>query len=103
MAIAEAGREGEVRYFGEVDASDTSMRRVIQRIAAKFDRIHLCYEAGSHVRPYAATLTATHGCATRSAPAIACCPIRPQTRNSQPRTLASAGAEAGHSILSESD
>lgn len=22
------------------------MRRVIQRIAAKFDRIHLCYEAG---------------------------------------------------------
>ncbi|MCA0022882.1 MULTISPECIES: IS110 family transposase [unclassified Mesorhizobium] len=46
MAIAEAGREGEVRFFGEVDASDTSMRRVIQRIAAKFDRIHLCYEAG---------------------------------------------------------
>ncbi|ARP67298.1 IS110 family transposase [Mesorhizobium sp. WSM1497] len=46
IAIAEAGREGEVRFFGEVDASDTSMRRVIQRIAAKFDRIHLCYEAG---------------------------------------------------------
>ncbi|TIP82106.1 MAG: IS110 family transposase, partial [Mesorhizobium sp.] len=46
VAIAEAGREGEVRFFGEVDASDTSMRRVIQRIAAKFDRIHLCYEAG---------------------------------------------------------
>ncbi|MGX9120218.1 integrase core domain-containing protein [Mesorhizobium sp. BHbsci] len=30
---------------------------------------------GSHVRPYAATLTATHGCATRPAPAIACCSI----------------------------
>ncbi|MET3594486.1 transposase [Mesorhizobium shonense] len=46
IAIADAGREGEVRFFGEVDASDTSMRRVIQRIAAKFDRVHFCYEAG---------------------------------------------------------
>lgn len=46
IAIADAGREGEVRFFGEVDASDPSMRRVIQRIAAKFDRAHFCYEAG---------------------------------------------------------
>lgn len=46
IAIADAGRDGEVRFFGEVDASGTSMRRVIQRIAAKFDRIHFCYEAG---------------------------------------------------------
>jgi len=33
IAIADAGREGEVRFFGEVDASGASMRRVIQRIA----------------------------------------------------------------------
>ena len=46
VAIAADGREGEVRFFGEVDASVTSMRRVIQRIAAKFDRVHFCYEAG---------------------------------------------------------
>lgn len=46
IAIADAGREGEVRFFGEVDASNTSMRRVIQRIATKFDRVHFCYEAG---------------------------------------------------------
>jgi transposase len=46
IAIANSGREGEVRFFGEVDASDTSMRRVIQRIAAKFDRVYFCYEAG---------------------------------------------------------
>jgi len=41
-AIAESGRDGEVRYIGEVEASDASMRRVIQRIAAKFDRVHFC-------------------------------------------------------------
>jgi transposase len=46
IAVAEAGRDGEVRFWGEVDASGTSMRRIIQRIAAKFDRIHFCYEAG---------------------------------------------------------
>ncbi|WP_036260261.1 IS110 family transposase [Mesorhizobium sp. WSM3224] len=46
IAVADAGREGEVRFFGEVDASDMSMRRVVQRIAAKFDRVYFCYEAG---------------------------------------------------------
>ncbi|XRZ45475.1 IS110 family transposase [Bradyrhizobium ganzhouense] len=46
VAIADAGREGEVRFFGEVDASPTNMRRVIGRIANRFDRVHFCYEAG---------------------------------------------------------
>ncbi|MEQ1956655.1 IS110 family transposase [Mesorhizobium sp. CN2-181] len=46
IAIADSGREGEVRFFGEVDASDQSMRSVIQRIAGRFDRVHFCYEAG---------------------------------------------------------
>lgn len=40
IAVAESGLEGEIRFWGEVDASDASMRRVIQRIAAKFDRVH---------------------------------------------------------------
>jgi transposase len=46
IAIADSGREGEVRFLGEVDASDQSMRRVIQRLADRFDRVHFCYEAG---------------------------------------------------------
>ncbi|ESY80197.1 hypothetical protein X739_29475 [Mesorhizobium sp. LNHC220B00] len=46
IAIADAGGEGEVRFFGEVDASDESMRRVVQRIAIKFDRLYFCYGAG---------------------------------------------------------
>ena len=46
IAIADAGREGEVRFFGEVDASNSGMRHVVQRISAKFDRAHFCYEAG---------------------------------------------------------
>jgi len=46
VAIADAGRDGEVRFFGEVDASVSSMRRAIQRIATRFGRVHFCYEAG---------------------------------------------------------
>lgn len=46
IAIADSGREGEVRFFGEVDASDESMCRTIQRIATRFDHVHFCCEAG---------------------------------------------------------
>lgn len=46
IAIAETGREGEVRVFGEVDASATGMRRVVERIASRFDGVHFCCEAG---------------------------------------------------------
>jgi transposase len=46
VAIAEGGREGEVRFLGEVDASDESMRRVIKKFATKYGRVQFCYEAG---------------------------------------------------------
>ena len=46
IAVAEGGRGGEVRYLGEVDASEQGMRRIVARIAAKYDRVQFCYEAG---------------------------------------------------------
>ena len=46
MAIADEGRDGEVRYLGEFDAAPESMRRLVARLAAKYDRLHFCYEAG---------------------------------------------------------
>ena len=46
VAIADGERGGEVRYLGEVDASEESMRRLVKRIAAKHERVHFCYEAG---------------------------------------------------------
>ena len=46
VAIADGERGGEVRFLGEVDASPDAMRRVVQRIAAKHERAHFCYEAG---------------------------------------------------------
>jgi transposase len=46
VAVADAGRDGEVRYFGEVDASPDSRRRLAAKLAAKYDRLTFCYEAG---------------------------------------------------------
>jgi transposase len=46
VAIADAGREGEVRYLGEFDATPECMRRLVARLAAKYGRLHFCYEAG---------------------------------------------------------
>jgi hypothetical protein len=46
IAIAEAGREGEIRYLGEVDASPESMKRLVVKFGSKYARLHFCYEAG---------------------------------------------------------
>lgn len=46
VAVAEAGRGGEVRYLGEVDASPEGMRKVVARLAAKYRKLFFCYEAG---------------------------------------------------------
>lgn len=46
VAAADGERGGDVRYIGEVDASEASMCRVIRRLAAKHERVHFCYEAG---------------------------------------------------------
>ena len=37
VAVADDGREGEVRYLGEFDATPECMRRLVARLAAKYD------------------------------------------------------------------
>src|SRR5471032_3137076 len=46
IAVADGERGGEVRFVGEVDASEENMRRVVKRIATTYERVHFCYEAG---------------------------------------------------------
>ena len=38
IAVAEGERGGEVRFVGEVDASEKSMRRAVTRLTAKGER-----------------------------------------------------------------
>ena len=46
VAIAEASRRGEVRYLGEVEASEAATRKLVAKLAAKYDRLTFAYEAG---------------------------------------------------------
>ena len=46
VAIAEGGRTGEVRFLGDVENSPLPIERTIKRLAARYDRLHVCFEAG---------------------------------------------------------
>jgi transposase len=46
VAIAEAGRTGEVRFFGEIDNTPAATEKLVRKLAAKYSRLTFCYEAG---------------------------------------------------------
>lgn len=46
VAVAEAGRNAEVRYLGEFDTTEAATIKLINRLAAKYDKLTFCYEAG---------------------------------------------------------
>jgi transposase len=46
VAIAEGGRDGEVRFFGEIDNTPTATAKLVRKLATKYDRLIFCYEAG---------------------------------------------------------
>jgi hypothetical protein len=46
VVIADAGRDGEIRYMHEFDASPESMTQLIRKLSVTRDNRHFCYEAG---------------------------------------------------------
>src|SRR5690242_8317989 len=46
VAIAEGGRDGEVRYLGEFENSAAATAKLVRKLAAKYQRLTFCYEAG---------------------------------------------------------
>ena len=46
VAIAEAGRDAEVRYHGEIDTTDAATRKLVAKLSAKHGKLTFCYEAG---------------------------------------------------------
>jgi transposase len=46
VAVAEEGRGGEVRYFGEIDTTEAATRKFVSKLSAKYSRLTFCYEAG---------------------------------------------------------
>jgi transposase len=46
VAVAEAGREGEIRYLGEFENTPDAVAQLIRKLASRYKRLHVCYEAG---------------------------------------------------------
>jgi transposase len=46
VAIAEAGRSGEVRFLGEIDNTPAATAKLVAKLAKQYDRLSFCYEAG---------------------------------------------------------
>jgi transposase len=46
VAIAEAGRSGEVRFLGEIDNTPAAIGKLVRKLAEKYERLAFCYEAG---------------------------------------------------------
>ena len=46
VAIADGGRAGEVRFLGEFESSTTATTKLVRKLAAKYQRVTFCYEAG---------------------------------------------------------
>src|SRR6516162_6303881 len=46
VAIAEAGRAGEVRFLGEIENTEAAIAKLVRKLAAKYGRLTFCYEAG---------------------------------------------------------
>jgi transposase len=46
VAIADSGRAGEVRFLGEIKNSEAATAKLVRKLAAKYQRLTFCYEAG---------------------------------------------------------
>src|SRR3984893_14926472 len=46
VAIADGGRAGEVRFLGEIENSEAATAKLVRKLAAKYQRLTFCYEAG---------------------------------------------------------
>ena len=46
VALAEAGRSGEVRFLGEFDNTPAATAKLVKKLSGKYDRLTFCYEAG---------------------------------------------------------
>lgn len=46
VAVADGGRGGEVRFYGDVASDETSVAKVVEKLAKRGAVLHFCYEAG---------------------------------------------------------
>ncbi|WP_407654381.1 IS110 family transposase [Bradyrhizobium prioriisuperbiae] len=46
VRIAQGGRNGEVRFFGDIENTEAATRKLVKKLAAQHRQLTFCYEAG---------------------------------------------------------
>ena len=46
VAVAEAARDGEVRYLGEIDNTVDAAAKLVRSLSGRYAKLYFCYEAG---------------------------------------------------------
>ncbi len=46
VAVAEAGRNGGVRFLGEIANTPEAVRKLVSKLSGRYRQLHFCYEAG---------------------------------------------------------
>ncbi len=46
VGLADSERNGEVRYYGEIANRADAVRKLVDKLAVRHDRLCFCYEAG---------------------------------------------------------
>jgi hypothetical protein len=46
VALAEDGRQVEIRFFGDINSAPDTVKRFIAKLSAKYSKLSFCYEAG---------------------------------------------------------
>ena len=46
VALAEGGRDGEVRFYGDIDSAPEMVERMANKLAKRHEKLTFCYEAG---------------------------------------------------------
>ena len=78
VAVAEGGRDGEIRYLGEFDNTPDGVLKLIRKLADRYETLHVCYEAApTGYGLYRQVLALGHAC-TVVAPSLI--PRRPGER-----------------------
>ena len=48
VAIAEAGRAGEVRFLGAIENTEAAITKVVRKLAGKYGRLTFCFRRSNH-------------------------------------------------------
>ncbi len=46
VALAEGGRDGEIRYLGEIENTASATTKLVRKLSRKYGKLTFCYEAG---------------------------------------------------------